>query len=125
LILFFFKFIIIDHDTYDDEFSCLGRFVQLHCLQYLILELVSGGTPKKVGSFFSATDTDIPSANLRQFENFFNQLAFFPHILDYRGIYIYIYIIIITSMSQLLVDQSIVVGWVFDFCTCCCINTKP
>ncbi|CAM6019075.1 unnamed protein product [Sphagnum balticum] len=58
---------------------------QLHCLQYLILELVSGGAPKKVGSFFSATDTDIPSANLRQFENFFNQLAFFPHILDYRA----------------------------------------
>jgi cytoplasmic FMR1 interacting protein len=56
----------------------------------LILELVSGGAPKKVGSFFSASDTDIPSANLRQFENFFNQLAFFPHILDYRGICIYL-----------------------------------
>jgi hypothetical protein len=93
-------------------FGAGGKFVQLHCLQYLILELVSGGAPKKVGSFFSASDTDIPSANLRQFENFFNQLAFFPHILDYRGIYTHThthtYIYIITSMSQLLVDQSII-----------------
>jgi cytoplasmic FMR1 interacting protein len=73
-------------------FGAGGKFVQLHCLQHLILELVSGGAPKKVGlGFFSAADTDIPSANLRQFENFFNQLAFFPHILDYRGMYKYCY----------------------------------
>ncbi|CAK9264816.1 unnamed protein product [Sphagnum jensenii] len=58
---------------------------QLHCLQYLIHELVSGGAPKKAGGFFSAVDSEIPSGNLRQFENFFNRLAFFPHILDYRA----------------------------------------
>jgi hypothetical protein len=62
--------------------------LQLHCLQYLIHELVSGGAPKKVGGFFSAVDSEIPSGNLRQFENFFNRLAFFPHILDYRGKYL-------------------------------------
>jgi hypothetical protein len=61
---------------------------QLHCLQYLIHELVSGGAPKKAGGFFSAVDSEIPSGNLRQFENFFNRLAFFPHILDYRGKYL-------------------------------------
>jgi hypothetical protein len=89
-------------------FGAGGKLVQLHCLQYLILELVSGGAPKKVGSFFSATDTDIPSANLRQFENFFNQLAFFPHILDYRGIYM-----LLLVCHKVLMDQSTIAS--FDF----------
>jgi hypothetical protein len=108
-----------------DEFSCFGaggKFVQLHCLQYLILELVSGGAPKKVGSFFSATDTDIPSANLRQFENFFNQLAFFPHILDYRGMNIYMSLLVCHNcwwINPLLV-------WVFDFVpVVSTLNPKP
>jgi hypothetical protein len=60
--------------------------LQLHCLQFLIHELVSGGTPKKMGGFFSGSEIDIPHADMRQLENFFNKLAFFPHILDYRGV---------------------------------------
>lgn len=58
---------------------------QLHCLQYLIHELVSGGSPKQSGGFFTGNDVDIPSGDMRQLENFFNRLAFFPHILDYRA----------------------------------------
>jgi cytoplasmic FMR1 interacting protein len=54
-------------------------------LQYLIHELVSGGSPKQSGGFFTGNDVDIPSGDMRQLENFFNRLAFFPHILDYRG----------------------------------------
>jgi cytoplasmic FMR1 interacting protein len=54
-------------------------------LQYLIHELVSGGSPKHTGGFFSGNDVDIPPGDMRQLENFFNRLAFFPHILDYRG----------------------------------------
>jgi hypothetical protein len=60
--------------------------LQLHCLQFLIHELVSGGAPKKMGGFFSGSEIDIPHADMRQLENFFNKLAFFPHILDYRGV---------------------------------------
>lgn len=57
---------------------------QLHCLQFLIHELVSGSTPKKAGSFFGSNDPEIPSSDLRLLESFFNKLAFFPHILDFR-----------------------------------------
>lgn len=61
------------------------QYLQLHCLQYLIHELVSGGSPKQSGGFFTGNDVDIPAGDMRQLENFFNRLAFFPHILDYRG----------------------------------------
>lgn len=54
-------------------------------MQYLIHELVSGGSPKQSGGFFTGNDIDIPVGDMRQLENFFNRLAFFPHILDYRG----------------------------------------
>ncbi|KAG6555871.1 hypothetical protein Mapa_002513 [Marchantia paleacea] len=63
---------------------------QLHCLQFLIHELVSGGAPKKAGGFFGSSDTDIPSADMKLLENFFNRLAFFPHILDYRATLIHV-----------------------------------
>lgn len=66
---------------------CAGILFQLHCLQYLIHEIVTGGSPKKAGGFFSAHDTEVPSNELRQLENFFNRLAFFPHVIDYRGKY--------------------------------------
>lgn len=59
--------------------------LQLHCLQYLIHEIVTGGSPKKAGGFFTASETEVPSSELRQLESFFNRLAFFPHVIDYRG----------------------------------------
>jgi cytoplasmic FMR1 interacting protein len=59
--------------------------LQLHCLQYLIHEIVTGGSPKKAGGFFTASETEVPSAELRQLESFFNRIAFFPHVIDYRG----------------------------------------
>lgn len=62
--------------------SCV---MQILCLQYLIHEVVSGGSAKKAGGFFGSSDTDVPSGEMRQLENFFNRLAFFPHILDYRS----------------------------------------
>nr|PNR59501.1 hypothetical protein PHYPA_002292 [Physcomitrium patens] len=58
---------------------------QLHCLQYLIHEIVTGGSPKKAGGFFTASETEVPSSELRQLESFFNRLAFFPHVIDYRA----------------------------------------
>lgn len=58
---------------------------QLLCLQYLIHEVASGGSPKKAGGFFGSSDTDVPSAEMRQLELFFNRISLFPHILDYRG----------------------------------------
>lgn len=57
---------------------------QLHCLQFLIHELVSGSTPKKAGGFFGSNDPEVPQQDLRQLESFFDKLAFFPHILDFR-----------------------------------------
>ncbi|KAL2641399.1 hypothetical protein R1flu_008986 [Riccia fluitans] len=63
---------------------------QLHCLQFLIHELVSGGAPKKAGGFFGSSDTDIPSADMKLLENFFNRIAFFPHILDYRATLVHV-----------------------------------
>jgi hypothetical protein len=65
--------------------SCELHLLQLHCLQYLIHELVSGGSLRKAGGFFSGNDVDISPGDMRQLENFFSRLAFFPHILDYRG----------------------------------------
>lgn len=58
---------------------------QLHCLQYLIHEIVTGGAPKKTGGFFISSETEVPTAELRQLESFFNRLAFFPHVIDYRA----------------------------------------
>ncbi|CAM6128500.1 unnamed protein product [Calypogeia fissa] len=63
---------------------------QILCLQYLIHEVVSGGSAKKAGGFFGSTDTDVPSGEMKQFENFFNRLDFFPHILDYRTTLIHV-----------------------------------
>lgn len=57
---------------------------QLHCLQFLIHELVSGSAPKKASGFFGSNDPEVPQQDLRQLESFFNKLAFFPHVLDFR-----------------------------------------
>ncbi|KAH6558764.1 hypothetical protein KP509_1Z046900 [Ceratopteris richardii] len=57
---------------------------QMHCLQFLIHELVSGSTPKKTAGFFGSSDPEVQQQDLKQLESFFNKLAFFPHILDYK-----------------------------------------
>ncbi|KAI5067235.1 hypothetical protein GOP47_0017763 [Adiantum capillus-veneris] len=57
---------------------------QLHCLQFLIHELVSGSAPRKAAGFFGSNDPEVPQQDLRQLESFFNRLAFLPHILDYK-----------------------------------------
>ncbi|CAM6089472.1 unnamed protein product [Calypogeia fissa] len=58
---------------------------QLLCLQYLIYEVASGGSPKKAGGFFGSSDTDVTSGEMKQLEIFFNRIVVFPHILDYRA----------------------------------------
>jgi hypothetical protein len=83
-----FKYRSPNWATFSNLFIALyraGILFQLHCLQYLIHEIVTGGSPKKAGGFFSAHDTEVPSNELRLLENFFNRLAFFPHVIDYRG----------------------------------------
>ncbi|MCO5571458.1 hypothetical protein L7F22_025198 [Adiantum nelumboides] len=58
---------------------------QLHCLQFLIHELVSGSAPRKAAGFFGSNDPEVPQQDLRQLESFFSRLAFLPHILDYKA----------------------------------------
>ncbi|XP_024519238.1 protein PIR [Selaginella moellendorffii] len=57
---------------------------QLHCLQFLIHELISG-SPKKAAVFFGSNETEIASADMKQLDLFFNKLAFYPYILDYKA----------------------------------------
>ncbi|KAK1289607.1 Protein PIR [Acorus calamus] len=56
---------------------------QIHCLQFLIYELVSGGNLRKPGGIFGNSGSDIPFNDLKQLEAFFYKLSFFLHILDY------------------------------------------
>uniref|UniRef100_A0A803KNN6 CYRIA/CYRIB Rac1 binding domain-containing protein n=1 Tax=Chenopodium quinoa TaxID=63459 RepID=A0A803KNN6_CHEQI len=56
---------------------------QVHCLQFLIYEVVSGGNLRKPGGLFSNTGSDIPAEDLKQLETFFYKLGFFLHVLDY------------------------------------------
>ncbi|EYU22929.1 hypothetical protein MIMGU_mgv1a000342mg [Erythranthe guttata] len=58
---------------------------QVHCLQYLIYEVVSGGNMRKPGGLFGNTGSDIPVNDLKQLETFFYKLGFFLHILDYSA----------------------------------------
>ncbi|KAG9149175.1 hypothetical protein Leryth_003177 [Lithospermum erythrorhizon] len=59
---------------------------QVHCLQFLIYEVVSGGNMRKPGGLFGNTGSEIPVNDLKQLEAFFYKLGFFLHILDYTGI---------------------------------------
>jgi hypothetical protein len=59
--------------------------LQIHCLQYLICELVSGGNLRKPGGLFGNSGSGIPVEDLKQLETFFYKLSFFLHILDYTG----------------------------------------
>ncbi|XP_047333810.1 protein PIR isoform X2 [Impatiens glandulifera] len=56
---------------------------QVHCLQFLIYEIVSGGNLRKPGGLFGNTSSEIPINELKQLETFFYKLSFFLHILDY------------------------------------------
>lgn len=56
---------------------------QVHCLQFLIYEVVSGGNLRKPGGLFGNTGSEIPVNELKQLESFFYKLSFFLHILDY------------------------------------------
>ncbi|KAH7865604.1 hypothetical protein Vadar_008791 [Vaccinium darrowii] len=56
---------------------------QVHCLQFLIYEVVSGGNLRKPGGIFGNSSSEIPVNDLKQLETFFYKLSFFLHILDY------------------------------------------
>ncbi|KAF5735266.1 Transcription activators isoform 2 [Tripterygium wilfordii] len=56
---------------------------QIHCLQFLIYEVVSGGNLRKPGGLFGNSGSEIPVNDLKQLEIFFYKLGFFLHILDY------------------------------------------
>jgi cytoplasmic FMR1 interacting protein len=56
---------------------------QVHCLQFLIYEVVSGGNLRKPGGLFGNSGSEIPATDLKQLETFFYKLSFFLHILDY------------------------------------------
>ncbi|KAL7586887.1 hypothetical protein Lser_V15G35727 [Lactuca serriola] len=56
---------------------------QVHCLQFLIYEVVSGGNMRKPGGLFGNSSSEIPANDLKQLETFFYKLSFFLHILDY------------------------------------------
>lgn len=59
--------------------------MQVHCLQFLIYEVVSGGNLRKPGGLFGNNGSDIPINDMKQLETFFYKLSFFLHILDYTG----------------------------------------
>ncbi|RYR02559.1 hypothetical protein Ahy_B06g081353 isoform B [Arachis hypogaea] len=56
---------------------------QVHCLQFLIYEVVSGGNLRRPGGLFGNSGSEIPVNDLKQLETFFYKLGFFLHILDY------------------------------------------
>ncbi|KAG6737105.1 hypothetical protein POTOM_059900 [Populus tomentosa] len=58
---------------------------QVHCLQFLIYEVVSGGNHRKPGGLFGNNGSEIPVNDLKQLESFFYKLSFFLHILDYSA----------------------------------------
>ena len=59
---------------------------QVHCLQFLIYEVVSGGNMRKPGGLFGNTGSEIPVNDLKQLETFFYKLGFFLHVIDYTGL---------------------------------------
>lgn len=69
------------------SYQCLtSPFCQVHCLQFLIYEVVSGGNMRKPGGIFGNSGSEIPINDLKQLETFFYKLGFFLHVLDYTGI---------------------------------------
>lgn len=58
----------------------------MHCLQFLIYELVSGGNLRKPGGLFGNSGNDIAGGDLKLLETVFYKLSFFLHVLDYTGL---------------------------------------
>uniref|UniRef100_A0A7N0TS86 Protein PIR n=2 Tax=Kalanchoe fedtschenkoi TaxID=63787 RepID=A0A7N0TS86_KALFE len=58
---------------------------QVHCLQFLIYEVVSGGNLRKPGGLFGNSSSEIPVNDLKVLETFFYKLSFFLHIIDYTA----------------------------------------
>ncbi|CAM8960308.1 unnamed protein product [Rhodiola kirilowii] len=58
---------------------------QVHCLQFLIYEVVSGGNLRKPGGLFGNSGSEIPANDLKILETFFYKLSFFLHIIDYTA----------------------------------------
>jgi cytoplasmic FMR1 interacting protein len=58
---------------------------QIHCLQFLICEIVSGGNLRKPGGLFGNSGSGIAVEDLKLLETFFYKLSFFLHILDYTA----------------------------------------
>lgn len=58
---------------------------QVHCLQFLIYEVVSGGNLRKPGGLFGNSGSEIPVNDMKQLETFFYKLSFFLHMLDYTA----------------------------------------
>ncbi|XP_002522029.3 protein PIR [Ricinus communis] len=56
---------------------------QVHCLQFLIYEVISGGNLRKPGGLFGNSGSDIPVNDMKHLETFFYKLSFFLHMLDY------------------------------------------
>lgn len=65
--------------------NIIGFLFQVHCLQFLIYEVVSGGNIRKPGGLFGNSGSEIPVNDLKQLETTFYKLGFFLHILDYSG----------------------------------------
>lgn len=61
--------------------------LQIHCLQFLICELLSGGNLRRPGGLFGSNGSGISVDDLKQLETFFYKLSFFLHILDFTGHY--------------------------------------
>lgn len=80
---------------------------QVHCLQFLIYEAVSGGNMRKPGGLFGNAGSEIPTNELKQLETFFYKLSFFLHLLDYTGYLIYLFSICISSFLLCLWDNDI------------------
>lgn len=81
---------------------------QVHCLQFLIYEVVSGGNLRKPGGLFGNSGSEIPASDLKQLETFFYKLSFFLHILDYSGssnkllFVVYAFSVLLCSSSTIL-----------------------
>lgn len=99
-ICFILQYIILGHSLYFHvilkiccvhcivDLTILPTSLQIHCLQFLICELVSGGNMRKPGGLFGNSGSGIPVEDLKQLETFFYKLSFFLHILDYTGAYL-------------------------------------
>lgn len=82
--------IIIVHESRQSAIFILHLYLnillfQVHCLQFLIYEVVSGGNMRKPGGLFGNSGSEIPVNDLKQLETFFYKLGFFLHVLDYTG----------------------------------------